>query len=78
MEKETIESFLHRLNLDDSIEAFEEQDLDLDLLQRMSEGDLTWILKEMKLTLGKQTKIFLEIKDMKSSKFFSCLIVCEN
>lgn len=70
MDNETIESFLHRLNMDDSIDAFKQQDIDLDLLLEISEDDLKETLREtkLKLTIGKQKKICLELKKMKSRK----------
>lgn len=70
MDNETIESLLHRLNIDDSIDAFKQQDIDLDLLLEMSEDDLKETLQEtkLKLTIGKQKKIILEIKKLKSRK----------
>lgn len=68
MDDETIESLLHRLNMDDSIDAFKEQDIDLELLLALSKEDLKDVLKEMKLTLGKQIKIFIEITNLKSRK----------
>lgn len=68
MDTETIESFLHQLNMDDSIDAFKKQDIDLDLLQKLSEEDLRDTLKEMKLTIGKQKKLLLEIRNLKFRK----------
>lgn len=70
MDNETIESLLHRLNIDDSIDAFKQQDIDLDLLLELSEDDLKETLQEtkLKLTIGKQKKIILEIKKLKSRK----------
>lgn len=70
MDNETIESLLHRLNIYDSIDAFKQQDIDLDLLLEMSEDDLKETLQEtkLKLTIGKQKKIILEIKKLKSRK----------
>lgn len=70
MDNETIESLLHRLNIDDSIYAFKQQDIDLDLLLEISEDDLKEILQDtkLKLTIGKQKKIILEIKKLKSRK----------
>lgn len=64
MDNETIESLLHRLKIDDSIDAFKQQDIDLDLLLEISEDDLKETLQEtkLKLTIGKQMKINLEIK----------------
>lgn len=70
MDNETIESLLHRLNIDDSIDAFKQQDIDVDLLLEISEDDLKETLQEtkLKLTIGKQKKIILEIKKLKSRK----------
>lgn len=70
MDNETIESILHRLKMDDSIGAFQQQDIDLDLLLEISEEDLKDTLKEtnLELTIGKQRKIALEIKKMKYRK----------
>lgn len=70
MDNETIESLLHRLNIDDSIDAFKQQDIDLDLLLELSEDDLKETLQDtkLKLTIGKQKKIILEIKKLKSRK----------
>lgn len=74
MEKDTIQSFLHRLGLDDVAEKFEEEDITLDLLLDLSEKDLAETLKEMNLKLGKQMRIRTEIRDMNSRK----LVVCWN
>lgn len=70
MDNESIESLLHRLKMDDSIAAFEQEDVDVDLLLELSEEDVKEILKETKLnlTIGKQRKLNLEIKKIKSRK----------
>lgn len=68
MDKETIQSFLHRLGLDDVAEKFEDEEITLDLLLGLSEEYLAETLQEMKLKIGKQMKIRKEIKDMKSRK----------
>lgn len=68
MDKETIQSFLHRLGLDDEAEKFEDEDITLDLLLGLCEKDLAETLKEMNLKIGKQMKIRKEIKDMNSRK----------
>lgn len=70
MDNETIESLLHRLNIDDSIDAFKQQDIDLGLLLEISVDDLKETLQDtkLKLTIGKQKKIILEIKKLKSRK----------
>lgn len=59
---------LHRLGLDEYKEAFEEQELPLDLLLELSENDLKDTLRQMNLTLGKQLKICKEIKAIKLRK----------
>lgn len=69
MEKETIKSLLHRLELGDCTETFIEQDLDLKLLLELSEDDLNDILGNIKLTQGKKKKINQEIKAMKSRMY---------
>lgn len=66
MDNETIESFLHRLDMDDSTDAFKQQDIDLDLLLELDEDDLKETLKELELTIGKKRKICLELKKLKS------------
>lgn len=70
MDNETIESFLHRLNMDDSTYAFKQQDIDLDLLLELNENELKETLNELELTIGKKRKICLEVKKLKSSKYF--------
>lgn len=67
-EKETIQTFLHRLGLDDKLDTFKEEDITLDLLLDLSENELAETLREMKLTIGKQMKIRKEINYMNSSK----------
>lgn len=69
MEKETIESLLHRLELGDCMETFIEQDLDLKLLLELSEDDFNDTLGSIKLTQGKKMKIYREINDLKSRMY---------
>lgn len=69
MEKETIESLLHQLELGDCTKTFIEQDLDLKLLLELSEDDLNDTLGNIKLTQGKKKKINQEIKAMKSRMY---------
>lgn len=69
MEKETVESLLHRLELGDCIEPFIKQDLNLNLLLELSEHDLNDTLGKIELTQGKKMKIHREIKDMKLRKY---------
>lgn len=68
MEKETIKSFLHRFELDDKVDKFKEEDIDLDLLLTLSEDQLAEILKAMNISLGKQMQIRNAIKEMKPGK----------
>lgn len=68
MEDETIESFFHRLELDDKVEEFKEQDIDLCLLLELNETQLAETLSKMNLTIGKQMRIRKEIEKMKSQK----------
>lgn len=59
---------LHRLGMDDCKEAFEDNDIDLNLLLELSESDVIDTLRLMKLSIGKQLKMCQEIKDVKSRK----------
>lgn len=68
MEKESAESLLHRLGMDDCKKEFQKQELSVALLLQLSENDLNKALEKMNLTLGKQIKICQEIKVMKSRK----------
>lgn len=66
VKNETVESLLHRLRMDNYIEAFREHDIDLNLLLELSESDLKDTLRDMNLPIGTRHKIKLEIKAMKS------------
>lgn len=68
MEKETVETLLHRLGMDDCKKEFQKQDLSVALLLGLSENELNNVLRKINLTLGKQIKICQEIKVMKSRK----------
>lgn len=68
MENETIESFLNRIKMEDCVEKFKEQNIELYLLLESDEKDLKEILKELNLTVGHRWKIIQEIKTMKSRK----------
>lgn len=59
---------LHRLGMDDCKEAFEDNDIDLNLLLELSESDVIDTLRLMKLPIGKQLKMCQEIKAVKSRK----------
>lgn len=65
MEKETLESFLRRLNIDVSIEIFKKEDIDLDLLKLLSEEELKWTLKEIGVSVGNRMKILKALKSRK-------------
>lgn len=68
MENETMESFLNRIKMDNWVEKFKEQNIELYLLLKSDEKDLKEILKELNLTIGHQWKIIQEIKVLKSRK----------
>lgn len=68
MDKETIESLLHRLHFDDEIETFKEYEIELDLLLKLDDTDVLYTLEKMNLRLGKMMKIRNEIKNIKSRK----------
>lgn len=68
MENETIEYFLNRIKMEDCVEKFKEQNIELYLLLESDEKDLKEILKELNLTVGHRWKIIQEIKTMKSRK----------
>lgn len=68
MDTETLESFLRRLDINVSIEVFQNEGIDLDWLKSLSKDDLEKNLKELKLTLVNRWKICTEIKSLKSRK----------
>lgn len=68
MENETIESFLNRIKMDDWVEKFKEQNIELYLLLQSDEKELSEILKELNLTIGQRWKIINEIKVLKPRK----------
>lgn len=69
--KDSLESLLHRLNMDDELEAFKKQSIKLETLEEMSESELTEALKEMDLNIGRRKKLFKEIIKMKSRKYIT-------
>ncbi|XP_048740621.2 GTPase IMAP family member 7-like isoform X1 [Ostrea edulis] len=58
MADESLESFLERLGLGDTIDALRKEDIDLNLLQKMTAEDL----KDTGISLGKRIKIIDAIK----------------
>lgn len=64
---ETIESFLQSLHLDKLITTFKENDVDFDLLIRLSETELMGLLTDIKLTPGNRYKIAHKIRTIKAS-----------
>eukprot|EP00105_Crassostrea_gigas_P015425 XP_011432417.1 PREDICTED: GTPase IMAP family member 7 isoform X2 [Crassostrea gigas] len=68
MEKETLESFLCRLNIDVSIEIFKKEDIDLDLLKSLSEEELKGTLKEIEVSIGNRMKILKALKPQDAVK----------
>lgn len=73
MDKETLESFLRRLEIHVSKEVFQKEGIDLDWLKSLSEDDLEKTLKELKLTIFNRWKICTEIKALKSRKLSTLL-----
>lgn len=68
MEKESLESLLHQLKMDDEIDAFRRESLDLEILKEMTESQLKETLIEMQLNAGKRWKLNKAITNIKSSK----------
>lgn len=65
MENESIESILQSLGLDSCVEAFQSNDITLELLTPMSNKDLKETLVTLNLTLGSQIKIIKKIQEIK-------------
>lgn len=68
MEKESIESILRQLGMEERIYDFEKESLDLELLKEMSDSDLKDTLKEMKFNIGSRMKLMKAVTSMKTSK----------
>lgn len=68
MEKKSIESILRQLGMEERIDDFEKESLDLELLKEMSDSDLKDTLKEMKFNIGSRMKLMKAITSMKTSK----------
>lgn len=68
MEKESIESILRQLGMEERIDDFEKESLDLELLKEMSDSDLKDTLKEMKFNIGSRMKLMKAVTSMKTSK----------
>lgn len=75
--KDSLESLLHRLNMDDELEAFKKQSIKLETLEEMSESELTEALKEMDLNIGRRKKLSKEIIKMKSRKYITMQFTVE-
>lgn len=71
MAEESLESFLEKLGLEDTIYTFKKEDIDLDLLQTMTLEEL----KETGLSLGKRKKILNALKSKGRYIFLICFIV---
>lgn len=67
MEIETIEEFLQNLGLKSSIDLFRQQQLDFDLLQRLSEHELKDILIEINIPIGDRINIIRKIKEIRDT-----------
>lgn len=73
MAEESLESFLEKLGLADTIDMFKKEDIDLDLLQNMTAEEL----KETGLSIGKRKKILEALKSKGKSVFrFVSLPLC--
>lgn len=68
MDKDSLESLLHRLKMDDELEAFKKQSIELETLEEMSESELNEAFKEMNLKIGNSKKLSKEIIKMKARK----------
>lgn len=68
MEKKSIESILRQLGMEERIDDFEKESLDLELLKEMSDSDLKDTLKEMKFNIGSRMKLMKAVTSMKTSK----------
>lgn len=69
MDKESLESLLHRLDMDDELDAFKKQSIELETLEEMSDSELIGALKEMNVNIGKRKKLSQEIIKIKSRKY---------
>lgn len=69
MDKESLESLLHRLDMDDELDAFKKQSIELETLEEMSDSELIDALKEMNVNIGKRKKLSQEIIKIKSRKY---------
>lgn len=68
METEPIETFLCELGMEDEIDAFKRESLDLKLFKELTESELHDVWNQMKLNIGKKMKLNKAIAKMKSSK----------
>lgn len=64
MEVDTIESLLRRLSMEDDLEAFKFEAIDLEMLKGLCNENLEKVLKQMGLVIGKRIKIVQEIDHM--------------
>lgn len=69
MDKESLESVLHRLEMDDELDNFKKQSIELQTLEEMSESELVDALKEMNINIGKRQILLKEIIQIKSRKY---------
>lgn len=68
MNRESLDSVLHRLEMDEELEVLKKKSINLKLLLEMSDSELHATFDEMKLNTGKIMKLYKEIIEIKSSK----------
>lgn len=68
MNRESLDSVLHRLEMDEELEVLKKKSINLKLLLEMSDSELHATFDEMKLNTGKIMKLYKEIIELKSSK----------
>lgn len=66
MEIETMETFLHNLQLDKLITLFNENEIDLELLMELSEKELNNLLTEVNVSMGNRYKIVKRLQKIKA------------
>ena len=65
MERETIETLLEKLSLEEFTNNFTDQQLDLEFLIEISEDELKETLLELNLPVGPRRKIFKALTSLK-------------
>lgn len=68
MKSETIETFLESLGMESSLDVFNKQDIDLDLLMDIPEDDLSEVLMSLELTTSEIKRITRRIQQQKQQQ----------